>query len=795
MAKKKGRGMNRISSNAPWWGMAAAIVLPTTAQAQTVPTVQAQDGSAATAPQPGSSAVNPPGVEATSGDIVVTAQKRSERLADVPLSITAVTGDQLTKQQITTPSDLERIVPGFTFQPSGFGAPVFTIRGIGFFDTALTVSPAVSVYLDQVPLPFSVEAEGVSQDLDRLEALKGPQGTLFGENSTGGAINYIAAKPTQDFHTGGSLTYGRFNEVDTDGYVSGGLSDTLSARISARYERHDDWQYSYTRNDSLGRRRFFSGRGLLDWKPSPDIKFELNVNGWRDKSDTQATQFVSYQPINPSGRPDSMLVLPDYPHAPDDIRAADWDKGADLTRNDSFYQVSLRGDANVSDWGTLTSITAYMQYRADTPTDQDGVNFQDFYERRLANLKTFYQELRGTADLGPLRFTLGGNLQLDHTFEDQETQSLATNQTVGPFLFTGFSLNNNQRFNTKAAFGAVDYKLTSKLTVQGSARYTDQDHGYRGCLADRGGGLATAFSVLSTELSGMPTVIPENGCVTLGADGQPVGRQAEQLNQNNVSWRGSLNWKPTTDVLIYGNVTKGYKSGSFPQVPAIRADQLSPVTQESLVAYEGGVKFSTFNRKLSVSAAGFYYDYHDKQIFGFINTGPPFGNLPGLVNIPRSSVRGGEIEIHASPTRSLKLSAGATYVASKVNSHFLTPDPFGVITDIHGERFPNTPKWQLVGDVEYDVPVGATTKAFVGSSVRYRTSSYAAVGANAFYRLPGYALLDLRAGIERGPFRLEVFGRNVTDKRYITQVVYLIDTVSRFTGFPATYGATISYRY
>ena len=787
--------MNQIRSCASWWVIAAAIALPTTVQAQTAPTGQGQDGSATTTAPTGGSAANPPNEDANVADIVVTAQKRSERLADVPLSITAVTGDQLAKQQITTPSDLERIVPGFTFQPSGFGAPVFTIRGIGFFDTALTVSPAVSVYLDQVPLPFSVEAEGVSHDLDRLEALKGPQGTLFGENSTGGAINYIAAKPTQDLHAGASLTYGRFNEVDADGFVSGGLSDTLSARISARYERRDDWQYSYTRNDSLGKRRFFSGRGLLDWKPSPDLKFELGVNGWRDKSDTQATQFVSFQPVNPMGRPDATQVLPTYPRAPNNIRAADWDQGADLTRDDSFYQVSLRGDANVGTWGTLTSITAYMRYRADTPTDQDGVNFTDFYERRLADLKTFYQELRGTATLGPVRLTLGGNLQVDHTFEDQETQSRATNQAVGPFLFTGFSLNNNQRFNTKAGFGAVDYQLTSTLTAQGSARYTNQDHAYQGCLADRGGGLARAFSVLSTELSGVPTVIPQNGCVTLGANGQPVGREAEQLNQNNVSWRGSLNWKATPDLLIYGNVTKGYKSGSFPQVPAIRVDQLRPVTQESLVAYEGGIKFSAFNRKLSVSAAGFYYDYHDKQIFGFINTGPPFGNLPGLVNIPHSSVRGGEIEINASPTRSLKLSGGATYIDSKVDSHFLTPDPFGVITDIHGEQFPNTPKWQLVGDAEYDVPLSATTKAFVGSSVRYRTSSYAAVGANAFYRLPGYALLDLRAGVERGPIRFEVFGRNVTDKRYITQVVYLIDTVSRFTGFPATYGATLSVRY
>src|SRR5213079_580951 len=117
------------------------------------------------------------------------------RLGDVPLSITAATADQLAKAGVNNPADLEKVVPGFTYQPSSFGTPVFTIRGIGFFDTAVAVAPAVTVYVDQVPLPYLAMTQGASLDLERVEVLKGPQGTLFGQNSTGGAINYIAAKP------------------------------------------------------------------------------------------------------------------------------------------------------------------------------------------------------------------------------------------------------------------------------------------------------------------------------------------------------------------------------------------------------------------------------------------------------------------------------------------------------------------------------------------------------------------------------------------------------------------------
>ena len=256
------------------------------------------------------------------GEIVVTAQKRSESINKVGISVTAVTGDQLQARGLTSAADLVKAVPGFNYTPSAYATPVYTLRGIGFYETSLGATPTVSVYVDEVPLALPAMTLGATLDVERVEVLKGPQGTLFGNNATGGAINYIAAKPTDEFHAGATLDYGRFNHLDATAFLSGGLAENLKARVSARVESGDPWQQSYTRDDRIGRTRLFVGRILLDWTPDDRFSFRLNVNGWRDKSDNQAAQLVRV--FNPAAKP---AVL-SYPLPPaGDIRAADWGAG------------------------------------------------------------------------------------------------------------------------------------------------------------------------------------------------------------------------------------------------------------------------------------------------------------------------------------------------------------------------------------------------------------------------------------------------------------------------------------
>ncbi|MCK9247232.1 MAG: TonB-dependent receptor plug domain-containing protein, partial [Anaerolineaceae bacterium] len=223
-------------------------------------------------------------------EIIVTAQKRSQDINDVGMSISAATGQQLANIGVSDVADLVKVTPGLTYTVSQNGTPLFTLRGVGFNDYTPGASPAVSVYVDEVPLAYGAFTKGVTLDLERVEVLKGPQGILFGQNSTGGAINYIAAKPSQDFEAGVKGSYGRFNRVEYEGFLSGGLSDTLSGRVALSGTNSDDWQRSTTSNQELGEEQVFRGRAQLLWEPTETATVLLGLNGWTDKSDTQAGQ-------------------------------------------------------------------------------------------------------------------------------------------------------------------------------------------------------------------------------------------------------------------------------------------------------------------------------------------------------------------------------------------------------------------------------------------------------------------------------------------------------------------------
>lgn len=746
------------------------------------------------------------GSEAESGiaDIVVTAQKRSERLTDVPLSITAVGGNLLAQQGITSVEQLDKVVPGFTYQKAVYGAPVFALRGIGFYDTSVTNTPAVAVYIDQVPLPYSAMARGVGLDLERVEVLKGPQGTLFGQNSTGGAINYIAAKPTDKMVAGFDLEVGRFNEVNAQAFIGGALSENLRGRIVVRQEYRDDWQKGYEANDNqfgqsnakLGERRFYNARGQLDWTPTERLTLALAVTGWRDLSDTQAAQFVRFVPTTARNPFNGVTYNAYQPltQTPSSSRLAGWNAGRDYARDDYYYQPSLRADLELNDTVTLTSISAYSRYHERSDVDADGTAYFGHEQGVRVDINAYFQELRIGGKIDRLTFTLGGNYSREITKEAHENSLGSSNNGVGPLRYNGTRQFKNQRTETWAIFGSADYDLTDHLTLQGALRYTTQDRSYRGCLADNGNGqLANAFA---TAFNSGATA---GNCVTMDAPGsnRAVSVVADELNQDNLSWRGSLRWKPTSNSMIYGSVTKGYKAGSYPIIPSVYAFQVAPVPQESLLAYEIGFKTDLANRKVQLTGSVFYYDYKDKQLLGYLQV-PPFGNLPSLVRFPKSRVKGAELETTIYPFDGLRISAGITYVDSLVKTDPTNPiDAFGRSTSFVGESFPNTPKWQGVADTEYRFAAGATTDLFVGGSVSARSRTQAAFGELPDFYIDGYALLDLRAGIEaqNKSWRVQVYGRNVTGTKYQTNIMRQIDSLTYYMGMPATYGVSFGYRY
>lgn len=733
-------------------------------------------------------------------EIIVTAQKRSDRLIDVPISVAAVTGDQLTQLGITSSDELERIVPGFTYKPARTGPPVYSIRGIGFDDTGIGSAPAVSVSVDQVPLPFLIMTPAAAMDIERVEVLKGPQGTLFGQNTTGGAINFIAAKPTEDLHSGFDVTYGRFDQIDGNGYISGPISDTLRFRIAALHENRDGWQISESRpNDRLGARDFSAGRLLLDWAPTDRLSVELNVNGWVDHSETQAAQYIAWGPTIPipPGSTNSRDLVGDRAPTPDKARLADWLPGQSFRRDNKQYQFSARADWTANEQVTLTSISAYSKLESDVPTDTSGTDLHMFDIDQIGDIETFSQELRAAIDVAAVKLTIGGNFEHDRTDDFYGVYYIANNNQIGPFSWNTFVQDANQKTDTYAGFASADIPLTATLTAQAGVRYTKQKRDFEGCLRDGGdGNLASAIALVPT-LAGLPYSPAAPGeCVSLNADFTRPDVITDKLDEDNVSWRVGLNWKPDTDTLVYANVTRGFKSGNFSPVPAVFVAQFRPVTQEEVTAYEVGMKASLLERRMDVSAALFYDDYKDKQLLGY-ESFPPFGALPTLQNIPKSTVKGAELNVSARPIRGLTLAAGGTYVRTRISESFTVSDVLGGLLDIKGDPFPNAPRWQGNASGTYEFPLSSNLTASFGGDVSYRSSSQSSFGDRATFRVDSYALLGLRAGIGAADdrWRVEVWGKNVTDKFYVNSIFKAGDTITRTVGLPATYGVTLRTRF
>lgn len=750
--------------------------------------------------------------------IVVTAQKREQSLDDVPLSVTAASGDKLAQQGVTDVSDLAKVVPGFSYTESAYATPVYTLRGIGFYDTSLAAKPTVSVYLDQVPLPFSVLARGATLDLERVEVLKGPQGTLFGSNSTGGAINYIPSQPTRELKAGINAGADQFGKFDLGGFISGPLSDTVAARIAVRTEQGGDWQRSYTREAKLGSSDFTTGRFLLDFDPSDSISFQLNLNGFVDKTDGQAAQLIGIVPL---GNPARLGALATYPLSPANNRDADWSVGQEPKRDNWFYQVSLRSGFEISDAVKLVSISSYSRYSHDTDLDPDGVSLRDYFYNTVGKIESVSQELRLEGRIGNnLTYIVGGNYSKEDGFQ-QDNSGPYTDATsayqlvdagVSPVPFFIYAQYGDQSFKNLAGFANVDYDIGDKVTLHGGIRYTDTKVRYAGCTQDRGFALGQGFQNLLNFIRGGaglgPITIPDGACVTLNSATLTAGEVRNNLNEDNISWRAGIDYKPNRDVLLYASASRGYKSGSFPILSASDANQLKPVTQESVLAYELGAKV-TMGRKARFNAALFYYDYTDKQLKGRVIANPDvFGPLETLVNIPKSSVKGGEIQLDLSPVDGLTLSLAGTYIDTKVRGVFFNYSSYGELSNFSGSAFPYTPKFQGVADVQYEFGKGNPTVPFIGANVRYQSKTKAVLGdatdtpsaaltALGGLNIDSYALVDLRAGVNLNDnkYNLTFFVRNLFDKYYWSNATRVTDTTVRFAGRPRTFGVSASARF
>ena len=460
-------------------------------------------------------------------EVVVTAQKRAQSINDVGLTVQALTSAALQNQGVQGPEDLAKVVPGFTFTKSLFGTPVYTLRGIGLYDATFGAVPAVAIYTDQVPRNFPVMSSGLDLDIERVEVLKGPQGTLFGQSSTGGAVNYIVNKPTKELGAGADFSYERFDKENFSGFLSGPITDALRARVALRAIQGGAWQYSASRpHDELGNTRKLEGRLTVDWQPNDQVSVENMFTAARDRSDPQAPQLVtsllnSYSATalaaantkpktsNPYGVVDeaqyalfttpgsigydatflgrqatevarlhgggvfaagAMGLLSGVNPGPTS-RVAEWTPGLLGPSNNSYFQDSLQVDYKINNELTLTSISAYAYQKIDYNVSLDGTTAQDGNISLFGNVKTFNEELRLSGTTDRLNWIVGANYDDDRTVQDNFYFLNDYSQNAGGLI----SLTRNDfasSLKSYAGFANIDYKITSQMSANGGIRFT-----------------------------------------------------------------------------------------------------------------------------------------------------------------------------------------------------------------------------------------------------------------------------------------------------------------------------------
>ncbi len=699
-------------------------------------------------------------------EIVVTAQRRRESVQSVPIAISVVSGQTLTERGATTVNDLQRLVPSLQVEPAfGGGQPQFRLRGVGFEDYATNNSPTVGTYIDDIAYPIPANTQGLLFDIERVEVLRGPQGTLYGRNTTGGALNIATAAPTASFSAGALAEYGRFDTFRGEGFVSGPLAEGLSARLSIGATQGGGFQRERDTRQHLGDADVIAGRVKLAYERGP-VHVTLIGQYNRDRSEGRGVYLFTPTPgPNPVGPDDrrttgfglspSFAALLGYPVNQKPFRD-----------NDSYT-----GSANIAvDVGpvTLTSISAYQNLNR--------IELNDWAALRTGNSDVWF---RSKADVVSQEFRLASNGEdrLRYTLGVYYSNEKLNEVYRSDFLDAGFGLSAftpyRQRTESISGFGQLEYKLTNALTLIGGARYEFE----------------------SRRLIGIETL----GLIPNGPTIPFVTPQNRRITIDDWSGKVGLQYQLRPDVLLYATASKGLKSGGFTAVNTLAVSQVDPFKPETLYAYEAGVKGDFADHRVRINASGYYYDYRDQQVQGVVlNTVNGVTTRIGrITNAPRSEIFGGEVELTVRPVPPLTISQTVGYVHGEYRE-FLDPDLGGAIIDRKGQRI-GFPELTYNGDVRYTLPAGAYD---VTGQMNYsfRDNSTLAVlrTAGDTFKVASYWLVDasLSVGPHDGKWQAALWGRNILDAGYDLARNFFIGGYNiAAPGTPATYGVRGSVRF
>jgi len=714
------------------------------------------------------------------GEIVVTAQFREQSLQDTPLAITAVDAAMLEARSQTDVAAIASQAPNVTLRPLGgsFGPAMgASIRGIGQFDFNPALEPGVGIYVDDVYYASLTGAQFDLLDLERVEILRGPQGTLFGKNSIGGAVRLISRPPTGDGSGYVSVTYGSRNRLDFRGSVDFSLvEDKLFARLSGVSKSQDgyvdvlDYQCANpsstpalpiesSNSDCVlgheGGTSYQAVRGILRFVPSDRVEITLTGDYTHDDSEGAAVTLLATNlgGSQDNGVPYDDRFIPSDPYvsyATFAIRGGVY-SGYDgwAAENRSKYEGwggSLTIDADISDNLNLKSITGYRKFDTYWSGDPDVSPLSLILsEEELAHWQ-FSQEVRLSGQLadGLIDFTLGG-----YYFEAETTYS---NRVSFPYIgVPGYDFLGDDPVNsrTAAAFAHIELHPTDRLTITGGLRYTDDKKTYHYTRTNPDGSENSAVGNL---------------------DGESGTYQGDR-----VDYRIGADYDLTDDVMVYVQRSTGFKGGGVNPRPYLPS-QVQPFDSETVTANEIGIKTQLFDRKMRFNVSAFYNKYKDIQLMliscpqfnpeGFPDSFP----CAAPQNAGNATIQGVEVETEIQPVDGLLIDGSLSYI----DAHYTWVDPAaqGSSGPYVGDVLGNTPKWKASAGIQYAIPVGSGSIT-PRVDLSYRSKIYTGTSNSARSMIDGYTLVNARLTYRNDPgnWDLSLEVQNLFDKfYYVTKV-------------------------
>lgn len=721
--------------------------------------------------------------------ISVTAQKRAQSIQDVPISMSAFSADTLNNIGAEDFTDLTALVPSLSVVGGSDAFPITYIRGIGTNDTSIGADPSIGVYIDGVYASRLGGALTELLDIERVEILKGPQGTLFGRNSIGGAISIITKKPSEFLEGTFRLSLANYSTKNASAVVNIPLvENSLYAKLFGSLSESDGWQTNTLSNQNGYQEDRANGGIKLNWLVNDDIEVNLS-NTWSSYNDTAGyvENISSALPVSAltTNISDNQVVNGGFD--PFGNPANNREAGIpiyDRVLREHWLDITWKIDDDLS----ITSLTTYRKYTTESAREYDGTEFfLGENVRSIESSESTGQEFRLSFDNESLFWVLGTSFhkekaELDFVLGLADLGAFTGTPFNGgsPFFENSLTASDTDSF---AIFGDSTIGLSDNLNLTVGARYSldTKTMAYNNGLHENGAALLGGLGLI------VPTpfqFIDENGQV------DPSGLNLED-EWNDLSPRVVLDYK-IDNSLIYASVTKGYKSGAFNSYPAPNAalgfrvapESRNSVSPETVVNYELGFKSTLLSNDLTLNGSFYYMDYQDLQIFQVV------GGITRLENAGKAVSSGLELDGRYNVSNNLSVLFNATWMDSEFKDYVVSGQ------DLSGTSLLFTPKFSggISIDHSKDIDNIGEIRSFVTYS--YKGDHLLATGIEQ----DAYFLLNAKVALlsENGNWEVAIFGNNLTDEAFLTNVAGLLSEFG-FTGAyrnePRTFGASLTYRF